>query len=90
MKISLRTTAGTLERPKGGKPRTRVIPSRQEQSVHQIRDRVWRAKIRKVERIEAEEDRMWGLVAERRANDPNDESVPLAIVQRELGLDRPE
>jgi hypothetical protein len=56
----------------------------------QIKDRVWQAKIHKVERIEEEEDYMWGLIADRVANDPDDELVPLEVVRCELGLDRPE
>jgi len=54
----------------------------------QIKDRVWQAKIHKVERIEEEEDYMWRVIAERVRNDPDDESVPWEVARRELGLDR--
>ena len=70
--------------------RQRALDDRGVQSVLEIEDRVWQAKIRKVERIEEEEDYMWGLIADRVANDPDDELVPLEVVRRELGLDRPE
>lgn len=70
--------------------RPRVIHGREAQSVMQIKDRVWQAKIHKVERIEEEEDYMWGVIAERVRNDPNEESVPWEVARRELGLDRDE
>lgn len=69
--------------------RPRVIHGREAQSVMQIKDRVWQAKIHKVERIEEEEDYMWGVIADRVRNDPTEYSVPLDVVQRELGLERP-
>lgn len=78
-----------IETPIAPTRRTRAVPDRKRQSVHQIRDRGWKAKIRKVERIEAEEDRMWGVIAERVANDPNDVAIPWEVVRKELGLDRP-
>ena len=68
--------------------RPRVIHGPGAQSVMQIKDRVWQAKIHKVERIEEEEDYMWRVIAERVRNDPDDESVPWEVARRELGLDR--
>ena len=88
MAVSTRTPVSDTNAPVTTAGRPWVIHARARQSVHQIRDRVWKAKIRKVERIEAEEDRMWGLIAERVANDPNEESIPWEVVKRELGLER--
>ena len=88
MTTSARNSVSIVDRPAPSEPRARTISARSTQSVHQIRDRVWKAKIRKVERIEAEEDRMWGLIAERIASDPNEESIPWEVVKRELGLER--
>lgn len=70
--------------------RPRVIHGRGAQSVMQIKDRLWQAKIHRVERIEEEEDDMWGVIAERVRNDPSDESVPWELARRELGLGRVE
>ncbi len=66
----------------------RVLHDRATQSVLQIKDRVWQAKIRKVERIEEEEDYLWGLRAQLIAGDPNDELVPWDEIRREMGLSR--
>ena len=76
MGITNRNLAPTIEAPAPAQQRARMIPGRARQSIHQVRDRVWKAKIRKVERIEAEEDRMWGVIAERIANDPNEAAIP--------------
>ncbi len=84
------STATPVRTPVARRRMPRVIQDRERQSVLQIKDRVWRAKIRKVERIEEEEDYMWGLIAARVRNDPNDESVPWEVARRELGLDRDE
>ncbi len=84
------STATPVREPTVPTRRARFIKDRESQSALQIRDRVWRAKIRKVERIEDEEDWGWGLIADRIANDPNEESIPWEVVRRELGLDRPE
>ncbi len=78
-----------VQGPRALNSHARVIPERDRQSARQIRDRVWQAKIHKVERIEEEdEDYVWGLNAERATNDPSDESVPWELARRELGLDR--
>jgi len=89
MKIATRDPVETRDRPAAEAPCARVIHARDRQSVRQIRDRVWKAKISKVERIESEEDRGWALIAAQAVSDPNDESVPWDVVRRELGLDRP-
>ncbi len=90
MKIPMPNSGEAPAAPVAPARRARMIRNRERQSVHQIRDRVWKAKIHRVERIEAEEDRLWGLIAERVANDPNDETVPWDVVRRELCLDQPE
>lgn len=90
MKIAARGSVETPVRPAAPASRARVIHARERQSVRQLRHRVWKAKIHKVEQIEAEEDRCWGLIAEQAGTDPNDESVPWDVVRRELGVDRPE
>ena len=82
MAVSTRTAASDTSAPVITTGRPWVIPARARQSVLQIHDRAWKAKIRKVERIEAELDRMWGVIAERVANDPNDDAIPWDPVNR--------
>ena len=90
MKTAARGSVETPVRPDAPASGARIIRAREQQSVRHIRDRVWKAKINKVERIESEEDRCWSMIAEQAITDPNDESVPWDVVRRELGLAPPE